>query len=118
MVIRQEAGSPVSDAFLSEVNLLLKQHPSVVALRWKGQGLDREAIVEPEEPDDIWAPIAAAVAELLSDAPRVRLRKCEACIVHFLDTSKKGSRRWCSMNICGNKVKVAAYQQRKRARNN
>jgi len=29
----------------------------------------------------------------------VRLRKCEACIAHFLDTSKKASRRWCSMNI-------------------
>jgi predicted RNA-binding Zn ribbon-like protein len=32
-----------------------------------------------------------------------------------LDTSKKGSRRWRSMNICGNKIKVAAYQRRKRA---
>ncbi|MGH6682050.1 MAG: CGNR zinc finger domain-containing protein [Bradyrhizobium sp.] len=34
--------------------------------------------------------------------------------MHFFDTSKKGSRRWCSMNICGNKLKVAAYQRRKR----
>ena len=42
------------------------------------------------------------------------MRKCESCVVHFLDTSKKGARRWCSMNICGNKVKVANYQQRKR----
>jgi predicted RNA-binding Zn ribbon-like protein len=39
---------------------------------------------------------------------------CESCVVHFFDTSKKGSRRWCSMNICGNKLKVAAYQRRKR----
>ena len=23
---------------------------------------------------------------------------------------KRGSPRWCGMNICGNKVKVAAYQ--------
>jgi len=29
----------------------------------------------------------------------------------FFDTSKKGSRRSCSMNICGNKLKVAAYQR-------
>ena len=36
----------------------------------------------------------------------MRLRKCEACIAHFLDTSKKASRRWCSMNICGNKIKL------------
>jgi predicted RNA-binding Zn ribbon-like protein len=43
-----------------------------------------------------------------------RVRKCEGCPVHFLDVSKKGSRRWCSMGLCGNKVKVAAYQQRQR----
>jgi predicted RNA-binding Zn ribbon-like protein len=114
-VVRQEGGHSVSGAFISELNSVLKQHPSVIALQRKGQRLDREVVVEPEEPDDVWAPIALAVAELLSDVSLVRLRKCEACIVHFLDTSKKGSRRWCSMNICGNKIKVAAYQQRKRA---
>jgi len=115
VVVRQEAGFPVSDAFIAELNSLLKQHPTVIALQWKGEKLDTEAAVELEKPDDVWAPIAIAVAELLSDVSPVRLRKCEACIVHFLDTSKKGSRRWCSMNICGNKLKVAAYQKRKRA---
>jgi predicted RNA-binding Zn ribbon-like protein len=115
VVVRQETGYSVSDAFISELNSALKEHPSVIALQWKGQKLNREVMVEPEEPDDIWAPIAVAVAELLSDLPLARLRKCEACVVHFLDKSKKGSRRWCSMNICGNKIKVAAYQQRNRA---
>ena len=115
VVVRQEAGYSVSDAFISELNSVLKQHPSVIELQRQGQKLEREAVVEPEEPDDIWAPVAIAVAELLSDVPLVRVRKCEACIVQFLDTSKKGSRRWCSMSICGNKIKVAAYQQRKRA---
>jgi predicted RNA-binding Zn ribbon-like protein len=105
----------VSDGFIAELNSLLKQHPSVIALQRKGGKLDLEAAFEADKPNDIWAPIAIAVAELLSDVSPVRLRKCEACIVHFLDTSKKGSRRWCSMNICGNKIKVAAYRQRKRA---
>jgi len=115
MVLRQEAGMPVSDQFIAEVNSLLLQHPSRVALQRKKEKLELEAAFEPEGPNDVWAPIAIAVSELLSDVPPARLRKCEACIVHFLDTSKKGSRRWCSMNICGNKIKVAAYQQRKRA---
>lgn len=115
VVLRQEAGASVGDSFVSEVNSLLKQYPEVVALQRKGEKLSREAVFEPEKPDDVWAPIATAVADLLSDVPSTRLRKCEACVVQFLDTSKKGSRRWCSMNICGNKFKVAAYQQRKRA---
>lgn len=115
VVVRQEAGCSVSDAFISEVNSLLERHPGVIALQRKGETLEREVVFEPEEPDEVWAAIAMAVAELLSDVPAVRVRKCESCIVHFLDTSKKGSRRWCSMNICGNKVKVAAYQQRNRS---
>jgi predicted RNA-binding Zn ribbon-like protein len=115
VVIRQEEGLSVSETFIAELNSLLKQHPSVIALQRKGKKLGLEAAFEPEKPNDLWAPIANAVAALLSDVPPGRVRKCEACIVHFVDTSKKGSRRWCSMNICGNKIKVAAYQQRKRA---
>jgi predicted RNA-binding Zn ribbon-like protein len=114
VVLRQEAGFMASNAFIFELNSLLKQHPSVIALQRKGEKLGLETAFELEKPDDVWAPIAIAVAELLSAVSPVRLRKCEACIVHFLDTSKKGSRRWCSMNICGNRIKVAAYQRRKR----
>jgi predicted RNA-binding Zn ribbon-like protein len=114
VVLRQEAGFMASDAFIFELNSLLKQRPSVIALQRKGEKLGLETAFELEKPDDVWAPIAIAVAELLSDVSPARLRKCEACIVHFLDTSKKGSRRWCSMNICGNRIKVAAYQRRKR----
>ncbi|HMF46229.1 MAG TPA: ABATE domain-containing protein [Candidatus Udaeobacter sp.] len=115
VVIRQEARLSVSNEFIAETNSLLKHHPSVIALQQKGKKLELEAASEPEKPNDVWAPIAIAVAELLSGVSPGRLRKCEACIVHFLDTSKKGSRRWCSMKICGNKIKVAAYQKRKRA---
>jgi predicted RNA-binding Zn ribbon-like protein len=115
VVVRQEAGLSASDAFIAELNLHLKRHPGVIALQRKGETLGLETAFELEQPNNVWAPIAIAVAELLSEVSPVRLRKCEACIAHFLDTSKKGSRRWCSMNICGNKIKVAAYQKRKRA---
>jgi predicted RNA-binding Zn ribbon-like protein len=116
MVVRQEAGFSASNAFIAELNSFLKQHPGVIALQRKGEKLDLETAFELEQPNDVWAPIATSVAELLSNALPARLRKCEACVVHFLDTSKKGSRRWCSMNICGNKIKVAAYQRRQRRR--
>jgi predicted RNA-binding Zn ribbon-like protein len=114
VVVRRESGSPVSDGFVAEVNSLLERHPSVIAVRRKGGELDKEVVFEPANPEDVWAPIAMAVAELLSDVPARRVRKCESCIVQYYDSSKKGSRRWCSMSICGNKVKVAAYQRRNR----
>ncbi len=114
-VLRRESGLPVSDAFVSEVNLLLEEHPSRVVLHRKAAKLERVVVFEPREPEDVWAPIATATAELLSEIPASRIRKCQSCVVHFYDTSKKGSRRWCSMNLCGNKLKVAAYRQRNRA---
>jgi len=45
-----------------------------------------------------------------------RVRECasQACPVIFLDTSRNGSRRWCSMERCGARAKATAYYQRHR----
>jgi predicted RNA-binding Zn ribbon-like protein len=114
-VLKIESGMLPGDAFLSEVNSLLLQHPRHTSLRKRDGKLTRETLVEFRKPVDVWAPIVDATADLLTGTERSRIRKCESCVVHFFDTSKKGSRRWCSMNICGNKLKVASYQRRKRA---
>lgn len=113
-VLRMEGGSSPSDEFVQEVNLGLLQHPWILALNKRKGRILREPCFEPKRPPDLWAPILDGAADLLSEPDRDRIRQCEACVVHFFDTSKKGSRRWCSMNICGNKLKVAAYQRRKR----
>jgi len=113
-VSRIESGMLPSDVFVSEVNSLLLQYPRPTSVRKRGGKLVREPIVEFHKPDDLWAPIVDATVDLLVETESSRIRKCESCVVHFFDTSKKGSRRWCSMNICGNKLKVAAYQRRNR----
>jgi len=115
-VQRLEAGSSPSDEFLRELNTGLLQHPSTFALRKRDGRMVREQYFELKRPADLWAPIFNGVADLLSEPDAKRIRQCEACVIHFFDTSRKGSRRWCSMNICGNKLKVAAYQRRKRDR--
>ena len=45
-----------------------------------------------------------------------RIRQCEGetCALLFLDTSRSGDRRWCSMAGCGNKAKVADFRRRQR----
>jgi predicted RNA-binding Zn ribbon-like protein len=116
-VLRIENGSSPTDAFLAEVNSLLLQHPRHTSLHKRDGMVIRETVFEPRKPADLWAPIVDATADLLAETESSRIRKCESCVVHFFDTSKKGSRRWCSMNICGNKLKVAAYQRRKRGDN-
>ena len=116
-VTRIESGSTPTDAFLAEVNTLLLQYPLHSSLHKRGGKVIRETLFEPRKPTDLWAPIIDATAVLLAETESSRIRKCESCVMHFFDTSKKGSRLWCSMNICGNKLKVAAYQRRKRGDN-
>ncbi|MFF8377156.1 CGNR zinc finger domain-containing protein [Streptomyces sp. NPDC015661] len=51
--------------------------------------------------------------DLLRTAPD-RIRACahEACILHFFDTSRNGTRRWCSMAVCGNRAKASRHYAR------
>jgi predicted RNA-binding Zn ribbon-like protein len=114
-VMKIESDSLPSDSFLAEVNALLLEYPQHTLLHRRDRQILREPFFEQRKPSDFWSLFIHAAADLLSEVETFRLRKCESCVVHFFDTSKKGSRRWCSMNICGNKLKVAAYQQRKRA---
>jgi predicted RNA-binding Zn ribbon-like protein len=46
-----------------------------------------------------------------------RLRQCQSpvCTLYFIDTSRTGDRRWCSMSACGNKAKADKFRRRKRA---
>lgn len=47
-----------------------------------------------------------------------RLRECqgEDCGLLFVDTSRPGNRRWCSMRRCGNRQKVRAFRRRTASR--
>jgi predicted RNA-binding Zn ribbon-like protein len=80
--------------------------------------------VDPATARLIWRPPVTAaqlVAELARDAvttfsaPTVdRVRKCADpyCALLYLDTSRPGRRRWCSMRRCGNRSKIYEYRQR------
>ena len=112
-VLRLEAGEEPASRAVTELNRLLRAHPMFTELHRIGGGLERRNLFELRRPDDLVAPIADAAAALLSELNRARLRKCECCVLHFHDTSKNGARRWCSMQICGNRSKVAAYAKRR-----
>ncbi|MFJ2933849.1 CGNR zinc finger domain-containing protein [Streptomyces sp. NPDC087219] len=70
----------------------------------------------PEFADPAWGPgwtAARDYLDLLRTAPD-RIRACahEACILHFFDTSRNGTRRWCSMAVCGNRAKASRHYAR------
>jgi predicted RNA-binding Zn ribbon-like protein len=100
------------ESMVAELNQLLNQHPMRTKLN--AGGTSTELWFQAREPEDLFAPLAQSAAELFSSADHSRVRKCGQCVLHFLDTSKKGTRRWCSMQLCGNRLKVAAYAKRQR----
>jgi len=113
-VFRIEEGKQPRKEFLAELNELLAAHPYRLAIVTE-HGITSTAQAEGTSfADTLWAALLRQVVQLLTEADPARLRKCESCVTHFHDLSKKNARRWCSMRLCGNKVKVAAYQERQR----
>jgi predicted RNA-binding Zn ribbon-like protein len=69
-----------------------------------------------DAPDAMLLPVLLAALELLLSDRRSRVRICAAddCMWIFLDSSKNNSRRWCSMNQCGNRAKTRRFYARQR----
>jgi predicted RNA-binding Zn ribbon-like protein len=66
----------------------------------------------------LW-PIARSAAELLTDnAVHCRIHVCGGaehdCTWMFVDESKSGKRRWCTMRDCGNRAKARRHYERTR----
>lgn len=53
--------------------------------------------------------LAAGAFALLESPSLPRLKRCPSCAWFFLDVSKNGSRRWCSMATCGATAKAHRY---------
>ena len=69
-----------------------------------------------ESADMMLYPIALSAADLLTSEDLPRVKECaneeQGCGSLFLDCSKNQTRRWCSMDPCGNRMKVKAYYAR------
>jgi predicted RNA-binding Zn ribbon-like protein len=79
----------------------------------------------PPDPEPVWDfaelesplwPVAEAAYRLLIGDDRARLKRCVGCPWLFLDRSKNGSRRWCSMDDCGTDRKKRRYVAARAAR--
>ncbi len=109
-----ENGGAIEGSTMGDLNSLLADHPMRTKLKANGSAPLAELWFEVREPEDLFAPLAHSAATLFTTVDRKRVRKCARCVLHFHDTSKKGTRRWCSMQLCGNRLKVAAYAARQR----
>ena len=115
-MIAWEDDGTVHSSTIEELNQLMQMHPMRSRLKKRGNESTMEQYFEAQQPEDLFAPLAYGAAALFANVDRSRVRKCDNCVLHFQDTSKKGTRRWCSMRFCGNRLKVAAYAARRAGR--
>ncbi|MBF5045014.1 hypothetical protein FGE12_21610 [Aggregicoccus sp. 17bor-14] len=83
------------------------------ALAWEPVGERLEA--------PLWRVAVSAVQLLTQPEERARVRLCglsyeDGCGWVFLDETRNGRRRWCSMKDCGNRAKARRHYARQRAK--
>lgn len=76
---------------------------------WKIEFVAREGGL-----DWLLAAVARSGAEIIAEGASARLRMCAnaLCGLFFYDDSRTRRRRWCSMAVCGNRSKVAAFARK------
>ncbi|MFD8498476.1 CGNR zinc finger domain-containing protein [Amycolatopsis sp. NPDC059657] len=69
--------------------------------------------------DSVLSLLARDAIDLFAGPLRGRVKICadETCLGLFVDESRPGQRRWCSMSTCGDKAKKSAYRARLRSQN-
>ena len=111
--IRSEA-IPEND--LRVLNRMLAAAPTRACVAPKGNGFGWWVGTRRANPTDMLAPIAWSAADLLMSPRARRVRQCadeKGCGWLFIDESRAGTRRWCSMGECGNRAKARRHYLRR-----
>lgn len=100
------AGTPVDPADRTAIERPARAAPLVP--RWAGGWQVPAAAVA------VLSTVARDGIAVLTGPARSRVRECGAddCRLVFVDTSRPGARRWCSMQRCGNRRKVRDHRAR------
>jgi len=119
--VRRHKGSKLNAAQLAELdplNHLLERdekYERLVASRGTADSpLSVESLRHWRSPQTLLQPIGEALATLVAGEDFTHVKACEGptCTLLFADHTRGHTRRWCSMEICGNRAKQAAYRSR------
>jgi len=71
-----------------------------------------------QSPESLLLPLARSLADLVCNEDFTYVKACEGppCTLLFVDRTRRHTRRWCSMAICGNRAKQAAHRNRLKRR--
>jgi len=101
-------------SFIEELNQELAEYSGHYQLELQDSSV---ALVRHYTISQLPALFLEEAAAFLASFKSPNLKKCEntTCILYFYDTSRNQKRRWCSMEKCGNRVKVNQHYHRKKS---
>ena len=101
---------------LAALNEALAAAPARTALRRERGAYGWEVDVKSGTALALLAPVLWSAGDLLAGPRLDRVRRCAnpECGWLFLDDSRAGKRRWCSMQSCGNRAKARRHYHRSR----
>jgi predicted RNA-binding Zn ribbon-like protein len=107
-------GQPPLAADLADLNAALA--PALARLRivWQAERLAQAWDAPSVAPDWVTWHVARSALELLTERDPAGYGLCsgDGCSWLFYDLSRNHSRRWCSMQHCGNRMKVRRFYRR------
>ncbi len=111
-------GREAQGADLSVLNRALRQALPRLKVIPSGDTYHWSWVVGQDDLDYMLWPVVRSAADLLTSDDLRRVRRCarEGCDWLFVDSSKNHSRRWCTMNVCGSRVKARRYYRRRRGK--
>ena len=103
-------GRSLPSEHAQEINHFASRPPLIPQIRRD----DRRVWAEPLTYRQVLSMIARDAVDLYTGTSPQRIRRCAGinCYLIFVDTSRPGRRRWCSMDRCGNRAKVNAFRSR------
>ncbi|MBL0899525.1 MAG: ABATE domain-containing protein [Reyranella sp.] len=101
---------------LEALNAALEKAPARTTLKRERGGYGWDVDMKSGTALALLAPVLWTAGDLLTGTRLDRVRRCAnpECNYLFLDDSRAGKRRWCSMSSCGNRAKARRHYHKSR----
>ena len=109
-------GRRPDESHLRALNRILSEARALDEVVWHKRRFVRSFRDVTERPDGPLRQVVHAAVVLITSSDIYKVRECseKTCRWFFLDRSRNHSRRWCDMQLCGNRSKAKRFYARTR----